>query len=476
MRLVILCLFVILFSTGCATTKSAKNSIADNPSCRSLPASPMPGWITGSPSGNTKAYYGVGVSEGLDMSFAEMKSISRVNANTELAQSLEVRIQSSLREEVASTSGSDHKKTIEVIIESNSDLLISGAEVDSRWLNRETCQLWTRVKLLKKEAERSKKEMKSLVMRELERATKDVASIKETIESDPDVILRKYGLSISNPYYDYMRALNLGIEKEEKFKILDLYYQFGHIPTSVYDYSKMANVSNSVFYSGKIRPTVLPTILYTTLIDENQKNQSSLLLDYMSIKSIIDVGLDVTRLDISDKHQEEYQEELKLEKESLKSEREAINKKVALYEKSIKEKINKIPEVSFYYIKSENCFGYIKYGEYFSNDECAKKEEKEHRVSYRKYKLKIDNIKSEMKIGTEKIRSRYNRASEKKPYVRLLITEKIYLHHAVACWGSVEGMIALKRSGLSINKKTSRGLTAKEFSKACNNLEVYQIL
>jgi len=478
MRLVILCLFTTLFSTGCTTTKPTKDSIADNPSCRTLPASTMPGWITGSPSGNTEAYYGAGVSEGLDMSFAEMKSISRANANTELAQSLEVRIQYGLREEVTSTSGSDHKKTIKMIIKSNSDLLISGAEVDSVWLNRETCQLWTRVKLSKKEAERSRKEMKSLLMRELEKAAMDVASIKDTIESDPNVFLRKYGLSISNPSYDYIRALNLEIKKEEIFKILDLYYQFGHTPISVQDYTNYKIMRNLVYFKGKIHVQALPAILYTTLLDENNKSQYSMVLDYMSIKNIIDVGLDVRRADLEEKNQKKHQEKLDLEKERLRLEREMINKKVALYEKNMKEKIDKIPKVNFYFTVPDKCWDYLRHGMKSVYEICEKKEKKKQKISYRKYKLKVDKIKEQMEDGKEKIRKKYSRGVEKIKNINLysLVTEKIYLHHAVACWGSAKGMMALKNSGLSINKKTSRGLTAKEFSKACNNQEVYEIL
>lgn len=145
MRLFLLCMLAVsVFTTGCSTTKEAKERIADNPSCRTLPASPMPGWILGSSTGSTGVYYGVGVSEGLDMSFSEMKATSRSNANAELAQSLEVRIQSAVREEVTGSAEGDYNKKVKGIIESNSDLLISGSEVDSIWLNRETCQLWTR--------------------------------------------------------------------------------------------------------------------------------------------------------------------------------------------------------------------------------------------------------------------------------------------------------------------------------------------
>jgi hypothetical protein len=478
MRLVILCLLATFFSTGCTTTKAAKDSIADNPSCRTLPTSPIPGWITGSPSGNIEAYYGVGVSEELDMSFTEMKSISRMNANTELAHSLEVRIQSGLRQEVTSTSGNDYEKKIKVIIKSNSDLLVSGSKVDSVWLNRETCQLWTRVKLSKTEAERSRKEMKSLVMRELERAAKNVASIKDTIESDPNVILRKYGLSISNPYYDYMRALNLGIEKEEIFKILDLYYQFGHIPSSVYDYKKITNTSGAIFYTGKIRTSKMPTILYTTLIDENKRNQSSLLLDYMSIKSIQDVGIDVMRMDLEEKNQQKHQEKIELENSKLRLEREATNEKIASYEKSMKEKIDDIPEVSAYHTENSKCFDVLRNSGSSSFLRCMEKEERERKINYKKYKFKVDTIKKATKAGVNEIKRGYSPSAEKirTQYVRVPITEKIYLHHAVACWGSPEGMMLLEKSGFSINKKTSRGLTAKEFSKACDNQSVYEIL
>jgi hypothetical protein len=228
-KLILTPLFIL--SIACSGTMQIKERVESNLSCRSLPASEAPGWVFDSRETVSDYYYGVGVADGFGITFNEMKARSRSFAESEISSSLETRITSDLRQSVtmsASSGSSDLNKTVQQVIKSNSDLLLSDVEVDSSWFNQEACQLWTRVKLSRNSLKQSKKEMKTMVMLKLEESSKSIENIKATIESDPDVILRKYELKINAN--DYYNALSLDLSDDEFYTVLRLYSKFDITP------------------------------------------------------------------------------------------------------------------------------------------------------------------------------------------------------------------------------------------------------
>jgi hypothetical protein len=222
---------LVILLVACIRTVPIKERIESNLSCRTLPSSEAPNWVFGSGVAASGYYYGVGVANGFDVPFNEMKQLSRSFAEAELSSSIETRITSDLRQSVtmsASNGSNDLNKTVQQVIKSNSDLLLSDVQLDGSWFNQETCQLWTRVKLSRNSLKQSKEQMKTMVMLKLEESSKNIESIKATIESDPNVVLRKYGLTIDAVHY--LKALSLDVPDKEFYKILDLYAEYGTTP------------------------------------------------------------------------------------------------------------------------------------------------------------------------------------------------------------------------------------------------------
>jgi len=196
MKIIIISLFFVLV-TSCASSVSKKELIENNPACQSLPASNIPAWVINPISSSSIHLYGVGVTNGMNMNFNQLRKESKQSAEAELASSIQVNISASLSNKIkldSIKSKNNLSQTISQVIESSTDIMLRGVGVDKVWLNRETCQLWTLVIISKEDVKKSEKEMQGLVNIKLNTIGEDISSIKSTIASDPSVILRKYNL------------------------------------------------------------------------------------------------------------------------------------------------------------------------------------------------------------------------------------------------------------------------------------------
>jgi len=230
MKIIIISLFFVLV-TSCASSVSKKELIENNPACQSLPASNIPAWVVNPISSSSIHLYGVGVTNGMNMNFNQLRKESKQSAEAELASSIQVNISASLSNKIkldSIKSKNNLSQTISQVIESSTDIMLRGVGVDKVWLNRETCQLWTLVIISKEDVKKSEKEMQGLVNIKLNTIGEDISSIKSTIASDPSVILRKYNLQLNHK--GFLESTKRHIDPADRSKILNLYnrYSFNH--------------------------------------------------------------------------------------------------------------------------------------------------------------------------------------------------------------------------------------------------------
>ncbi len=230
MKIIITSLFFVLV-TSCASSASKKELIENNPACQSLPASKIPEWVIKPISSSSIHLYGVGVTDGMNMNFNQLRKESKQSAEADLASSIQVNISASLSNKIkldSIKSKNNLSQTINQVIESSTDIMLRGVGVDKVWLNRETCQLWTLVIISKEDVKKSEKEMQGLVNIKLNTIGEDISSIKSAIENDPDVILGKYNLQL-NPK-GYLESTKQHLKQAERNKIFNLYnkYDFNH--------------------------------------------------------------------------------------------------------------------------------------------------------------------------------------------------------------------------------------------------------
>jgi len=230
MKLIIIGLFIVLVSS-CASTVSKKELIENNPACQSLPASKAPRWVINLIQNPSSHLYGIGVSNGMSMDFNQLRKASKQSAEAELASSVQVNIKFSLSNKIEQEdvqSKNSLSKTIDQVIESSTDIMLRGLSVDKIWLNRKTCQLWTLVKISKKDVKKSETQLQKLVYKQLNAIGSDISLIKSTIESDPGVILRNYNLQLTQK--GFLESTKRNMDQIDRRKIFNLYnrYDFNH--------------------------------------------------------------------------------------------------------------------------------------------------------------------------------------------------------------------------------------------------------
>lgn len=433
---------LVILLVACNGTMPIKERIENNLSCRTLPSSEAPNWVFGSGVAASGYYYGVGVANGFDVPFNEMKQRSRSFAEAEISSSIETRITSDLRQSVsmsASNGSSDLNKTVQQVIKSNSDLLLSDVQLDGSWFNQETCQLWTRVKLSRNSLKQSKKQMKIMVMLKLEESSKNIDSIKATIESDPNVILRKYGLKINAG--DYLKALSLDVPDKESYSVLDLYAEYSITPeisatsVGVYDVEPYASAFQNT-YTETYRPyaslRVLDLLVSTRTIDEKVLKRALTISIKNSIQSkgtrIIDYG---ARQLWYENWKDEYDKETdrlsalhKVREEKLESDYNS-GRNSQKYEENRKELRAKISRDWELHRKLHDEF----YGNQSSNG------------------MAVNNF-----------------------------FDYIFTVHFAACYGNVKNLKILDEFDFSMNKKTKNGFSPLEVAEICKNKETIMYL
>lgn len=428
-------LFPIIFLTACSGIKPIKERIQDNISCQTVPASTVPDWVFGNTENNIDSYYGIGVSEGFNITFNEMKKLSRANAEMELSSSIEVRITSSLnkdvREELTSKSN-NYKRTVDQVVRSNTDILLTDIQLDNSWFNHETCQLWTRVKLTKESLQASQKQMKSMIMLKLDKTSKNIDSIKMTIENDPNVVLRKYGLTINS--MNYVRAFNLPIPDEELFPILDLYAKYGSTPNnhastlgawSVEPFSSALMIDIENPSTSSIIIANNPSLLQSVFRFNHSNKTIERLTKYFLTLNTKEVPTRVI-------HIKSHEEWFYSYKEVLHNQSNELYKQNRKNIKNLKNEFNKN-------ISSQ---------EYSKRKIHLEKEyNKEKKIIEMKKKQLIKDYGSSMSN----------------------FSDYFFSIHYAACFGNKESLLILDQYNLSMTKKTKKGYSPLEIANICKN-------
>ncbi len=422
---------------ACSGIKPVTERIQDNMSCQTVPTSIPPDWVFGNSQNIKDSYYGIGVSDGFDTTFNAMKRLSRANAEVELSSSIEVRITSRLnsdiREESKSTSN-EYKRTVNQVIKSNTDMLLSDVELDGTWFNHETCQLWTRVRLTKESLQASQNQMKSMIQIKLEEAASNVASIKSTIENDPVVILRKSGLTTTS----YMKALGLEINDKDLFSILDIYANYGNgiTPNSAshvsgYGYSEpYLSFQTSMYQKAQYYPVAGVASIIQMLSAFNNDNENLLAVSLRYMIRTKEEEMPTKIMNRAD-HDRWY----KSAKSILDKESDRLTQ---LHKKNISRLLDN----------------------YTSNLISKERYEKENE------KLQ-NNISQDWRNHDKKyneIHSPSNQINDMEKY-----TDHIYAIHFASCYGSPKNIKTLKENGYPMMKQTKKGFSALDVAISCNN-------
>ncbi|MDF2155762.1 LPP20 family lipoprotein [Vibrio sp. CAU 1672] len=178
------------------------SSASGNSACSFLPKSPMPEWII-SPLPSDKDYiYGYGVASSPKDSVMQLRKNSSSDARSNLSETLQVRVQSELSKEILRRDDG-HKvsinKDIKSLIQSKSDAILVSSEVVSVWLDRESCNLWTKVRIDRASAQQSEKLVLNSALTSMDEALKEISNkldnVKKETSKDPKKELQNQGLS-----------------------------------------------------------------------------------------------------------------------------------------------------------------------------------------------------------------------------------------------------------------------------------------
>lgn len=177
---------------------------SNNSACSFLPASTVPEWIM-SPTPSDKDYiYGYGVASSPKNSVNKLRNNSSADARANLSETIQVRVQSELSKEIMRRDNG-HKvsidKTVQSLIQSKSDAILVSSEVVSVWLDRESCNLWTKVRIDKASAQQSEKLVLNTALTSMDEALKEISTklnnVKKETSTDPKKELQNQGLSFT---------------------------------------------------------------------------------------------------------------------------------------------------------------------------------------------------------------------------------------------------------------------------------------
>lgn len=279
--------------------------------------------------------------------------------------------------------------------------------------------------------------MKSLVLQQLEAASKDVASIKSTIESDPNVILRKYGLTINS--MDYYRAVNLSLPKDDFNQVLDLYKKYGVSQYEGYSYlgfpvEEYFDFSMSVFGYA---PKESMNFIQASMASKGREGLVARLLEY-------DRDYEKKEIPVRFMDSNRFTKWYKSEYEKLSKEHEMV------YARH-NNKVDKLGD--------EYRSGRISRAEYEKNMKALKKELDEESKSYDPRFEELNFHNSQIHGGK---RESFN--------------DSLYLVHIASCYGSKKGLSIIKDAGFSMKKVTEKGYSPLQIAKYCENKEAVRYL
>lgn len=427
---------------GCGGVKTIKQKIDENISCNTMSYSKAPNWVFMPIPRNDQYFYGVGVSDGFDKPFQEMKVGSRSNAEADLSSVIETRVSSSMQADIKvnkTNSGETISKSVKQVMKSNSDLLLSEIYVDEVWFNKDTCQLWTKVKLSRKHLEESKGKIKSMILLEIEKTSDDVSEIKEIVKDDPNLKLRRYGLTIDS--YKYIRVFELDLPQEELFDVLDLYKKYGSIPYS--QASTLGLLHKEPYKSFLIG--IAQNLSYRP--DFTMMSLIQALSAQKGVEDILKLTLDYSKKLSSKENSVKFYDSARYDSWFKKSKDELDDKSKELTR--LHKKWN--DEISYEYSITKDRKKYDK-----NKSEISGKISK----NWDDHKQKHDDF--------------YESSNQLNK--RASFNDHLYTVHIAACYGSKKSLRLLSAYGYSMSKKTKQGYLPIEIARYCKNDEAIRHL
>lgn len=154
-------------------------------SCDYMIEVPKPSWVE---PGYGRAGFYTGVGMAVERKgFEELKKDSEQEALGKLAQNISVQIKSTYSENIRESSGKGSRGSssdVSLSTEVRAEQLLRDVKVESQWLDRKQCILWTLVVIKKETVERIRKE---LVMKERLEEVKELLAKTDDRSATPDV-------------------------------------------------------------------------------------------------------------------------------------------------------------------------------------------------------------------------------------------------------------------------------------------------
>ncbi|MBR9873328.1 MAG: ankyrin repeat domain-containing protein [Vibrionaceae bacterium] len=216
----------------------------DFPVCRFLPKSPSPDWID-SGSKDADYYYAVGGASGVEkgepLDINEFISAARKDAIANLASSIRSSIKISTKRSIESKKAGKSKAEVRKEASHKAELIsqvtLASVTDDAKWLDRENCLLWYRVKVSRKGAEvavqayvdevaeQLNQKIEDLTSREIEQILSDngflptASSATRALTNDSVAVYRGTELSVAELFnqsgFDWVHTLSI----DEAFRI-----------------------------------------------------------------------------------------------------------------------------------------------------------------------------------------------------------------------------------------------------------------
>lgn len=194
-----------------------KSKIVTPPICNFFPNTPMPGWVMEPVASDNDYLYGYGVASTPHDNLRELRVTSRNEARRDLSESLQVRIKSEINVKTFATENNENRKIsseAKNFIASESDAVLVSSEVVQLWLQPNSCNLWTKIKISKLKVKTSEAQISNSVVdsinKNLQNMMIKLEGVKKETSDDPRKELANRGISFSPQ--SFAQQLYLGNE------------------------------------------------------------------------------------------------------------------------------------------------------------------------------------------------------------------------------------------------------------------------
>lgn len=202
-RLKVLLMFCVVFNFS-LHAKQVESSNSHTASCDFLPSTAMPEWVMSPLPADDEYLYGYGVASNPHDNISKLRNTSRNDARRDLSESLQVKIKSEVK---LQTTAHTKNKTRTISQEANnyitseSDAVLESSEVVQLWLQPNSCNLWTKIRIKKKTVDTSAKVISQSVAASINENLQEIITklddVKKETSTDPRKELANRGIDFS---------------------------------------------------------------------------------------------------------------------------------------------------------------------------------------------------------------------------------------------------------------------------------------